>query len=92
MFNPKNAAKSPRHQQIWARYEIFYTIIDFSAALLFVVGSIYFFFPDASTEASWCFLFGSLFFAMKPTIRLIRELQFFFIDKERHQPKAPSRQ
>ncbi len=76
MFNPFNAAKSPRHQQVWARYEILHTIVDFSAALMFVIGSIYFFFPEDTSKASWCFLIGSIFFAMKPTIHLIRELQY----------------
>lgn len=82
MFNPDNAAKSPRHQKIWARYEIFHTIVDFSAALMFVAGSIYFFFPDETFKASWCFLIGSIFFAMKPTIHLVRELQFLLIGDE----------
>lgn len=76
MFNPDNSARSPRHQKIWAQYEVLYTIVDFSAAVAFVVGSICFFFPDMTYEAAWLFLAGSIFFAMKPTIRLIREIQY----------------
>ncbi|MBI1262903.1 MAG: N-acetyl-gamma-glutamyl-phosphate reductase [Rhizobiales bacterium] len=76
MFLPDNSAKSPRHQKIWARYEVVYTIVDFSAAVAFVIGSLFFFFPDMSYQAAWLFLVGSICFAMKPTIRLLRELQY----------------
>lgn len=86
MFHPGNSAKSSRHEKIWAQYEILYTVVDFAAALMFVVGSVLFFFPDTTYEATWLFLVGSIFFAMKPTIRLVRELQYLAIgDTDDHQ-------
>ncbi|MBN2905624.1 MAG: YrhK family protein [Rhodobacteraceae bacterium] len=76
LFAPGNRALSPRHEQIWAAYEIAHTIVDFTAAALFVIGSILFFFDTTQALATWAFLIGSICFALKPTIRLRRELKF----------------
>lgn len=40
----------------------------------FIVGSILFFFEQTKIPATFCFLFGSIFFVAKPSIRLAREL------------------
>lgn len=87
LFHPDNSTKSQRHRKIWAQYEILYTFVDFTAALMFVLGSIFFFFPDTVYEATWLFLIGSLFFALKPTIRLVRELQYLVIGAD--EDKSP---
>ena len=50
--------------------------MDFTAAGLFVVGSALFFFASTAYVATWMFLIGSIFFGMKPTIRLMREIRF----------------
>ena len=47
-FNPGNPMLSSRHQKIYALCEIAYTAVDFSAAALFVVGSILFFYPKTT--------------------------------------------
>lgn len=75
-FHPGASRLSPEHTQIHIAYEFAFTIVDFSAALLFVVGSIFFFWEETTYMATWMFLIGSLCFAAKPTIRLLRELAF----------------
>ena len=57
-----------------AMYELAFTVCDFSAAILFVIGSVMFFWESLSVPATWCFLVGSIFFALKPTIRTVREI------------------
>ncbi len=75
LFHPANRTCSDRHAEIWAAYEIAHTLIDFTAAGLFVIGSALFFFPSTTYAATWLFLIGSIFFGLKPTVRLIRELR-----------------
>lgn len=66
---------SPRHRRIWAAYELAHTIADFGAAISFLVGSVLFFWTATQYAATWLFVFGSLLFVAKPTIRLVRELR-----------------
>jgi len=75
-FNPGNPMLSSRHQKIYALCEIAYTAVDFSAAALFVVGSILFFYPKTTDVGVWFFLIGSIFFGLRPTIKLVRELAY----------------
>ncbi len=75
LFSPENRDKSPRHRRIWAAYEIAYTAVDFGAAISFVVGSVFFFWESLQTAGTWLFLIGSILFAAKPTIRLLREIK-----------------
>lgn len=65
---------SPRHIEIFWRYQVVRTGVDFSAAVCFVVGSALFFFATLSTPADWLFLVGSVLFALKPTIDMVRSL------------------
>ena len=76
LFHPDNANLSPDHAKVWAAYEIAHTLVDFTAAGLFVIGSTLFFFASTTYVATWMFLIGSICFGMKPTIRLLRELKF----------------
>ncbi|MCF1505776.1 YrhK family protein [Afifella sp. H1R] len=75
-FDPQNNTQTARHRRLYALYEIAFTTVDVSAAVLFVVGSALFFYPELETPAIWCFLIGSICFAMKPTIRIVRELHY----------------
>ena len=75
LFHPQNKDRSARHSAIYAAFEIAYTIIDFSAALCFIIGSVMFFSEDWQTPGTWLFLIGSILFACKPTLRLVRELR-----------------
>lgn len=77
LFEPDARTRSPRHRRLYALYEIAFTIADVSAALLFVIGSILFFDQETTYAGTWCFLLGSVCFALKPMIRLVREFHFW---------------
>jgi hypothetical protein len=81
LFDPSNNQKSPAHAELYATIEIIYTLVDFTAAGLFIIGSVLFFSPTAMTPALWCFLIGSVCFALKPTLRLFRQLRYARLDK-----------
>jgi uncharacterized membrane protein YgdD (TMEM256/DUF423 family) len=51
--------------------------VDFSAALCFLIGSILFFRESLMTPATWLFVVGSVLFAAKPTLRLLREVRLY---------------
>jgi len=73
IFDPRKKHLSPEHARLYAAYELLFTIVDFSAAVLFIVGSILFFNEDTTYAGTWLFLIGSIFFGLKPCIRLVRE-------------------
>ena len=77
LFDPDAYRRSERHAKIYAAYEIAYTAVDFTAAFLFIIGSVLFFWASTETLAIWLFILGSACFAMKPTIRLLRELAYW---------------
>lgn len=81
LFHPQNRYQSEDHARIWAFYEIIYTFVDFSAAAMFVVGSILFFWESTTFAATWLFLVGSVFFGLKPSIRLWREIRMARLGK-----------
>ena len=64
---------TPRHERIYNRYERAETAVDFAGSLMFVVGSILFFYPDTTYAGTWLFLIGSLCFATRPSVRFARE-------------------
>ena len=75
LFEMNRSEHTPEQRRFYALTEIVYTAVDFSAAALFIVGSVFFFFESLMTAGTWLFLIGSIFFAMKPTIRLWREIK-----------------
>ncbi|WP_321206251.1 YrhK family protein [Tritonibacter mobilis] len=75
LFEKDHRHGSTAKQRRYARFEIAYTFADFGAAFSFIVGSIFFFFETLMTAGTWLFLFGSVLFAAKPSIRLIREIK-----------------
>lgn len=76
LFEPRNrSGRSDDWKRRYAWYEIAYTLVDFGAALSFIIGSILFFFEAAQVPATVLFLVGSILFACKPTIRLVREIR-----------------
>ncbi|MGO2003478.1 YrhK family protein [Arthrobacter rhombi] len=81
LFTRDHQHQSREHSRLTARYEIAYTSVDFLAALLFIVGSIFFFSESTTFFATWLFLIGSLCFALKPTLRLIREIKLARLDE-----------
>lgn len=74
LLDPALKDLSPRHLTVYWRYQVVRTAVDFGAALCFVVGSTFFFFASMVRAADWLFLVGSILFAVKPTIDLIRSV------------------
>ncbi|SLN22174.1 YrhK family protein [Roseisalinus antarcticus] len=75
LFDLRNGNRSERSQRIYAAFELAHTIIDFLAAIAFLVGSILFFWKAYEVIAIWFFVVGSVCFAVKPSLRLARELK-----------------
>lgn len=82
IFHPDNRNASEEHARLWAAYEIAYTAVDFSAAAMFVVGSVFFFWSSTTFAGTWLFLIGSVFFGLKPSIRLLREIRMVSLGKD----------
>ncbi|MEL6609041.1 MAG: YrhK family protein [Pseudomonadota bacterium] len=76
IFDPNTHARDPRTRRIYAITEILRTAVDFAAAVFFLVGSILFFDEDTQYAATWLFVVGSVLFAVRPTIKLARELLY----------------
>ena len=68
------AGISARERRAVVRYEIAYTLVDLGATLCFVFGSVMFFAEAWETAGIWMYLIGSLLFAVKPALRLLRDL------------------
>ena len=79
IFQPDAQTQTNRHRRLYAAYEILFTVADFAAAFLFIVGSILFFDKATTYGATWMFVIGSVCFALKPSIRVVRELHFWRI-------------
>ncbi|WP_428926895.1 YrhK family protein [Marinibacterium sp. SX1] len=75
LFQTDHRQGSHDQRRLYALFEIFYTVIDFAAATLFIIGSFMFLSDDWMTPGTWCFIVGSFFFAAKPALRLVRELK-----------------
>ncbi|RYH11641.1 YrhK family protein [Tropicimonas sp. IMCC6043] len=73
MFDPRLHDAGPDHIAVYGFYEKLYTMIDLSAALCFVVGSVMFFFDAWQIPGTWLFLVGSVFFAARLAVRFLRE-------------------
>ena len=55
-------------------YETLSITNDFLAGLLFLVGSVLFFWESTMVIATWLFVLGSVLFVGRPTIRLARRI------------------
>jgi hypothetical protein len=87
LLDPALNDLSPRHLEVFWRYQVVRTGVDFGAALCFVVGSVLFFFEKTTIIATWFFLVGSILFAVKPTIDLVRSIHLRRLP-EREQPAS----
>lgn len=63
-----------KNLRIGGVYEALSIANDFLAGVLFLVGSILFFWKATEIPAIWCFTLGSVLFIMRPTIRLVRRI------------------
>lgn len=73
MFDRNLSGKSAAHARLGRSYDIAYTAVDFVAGLLFVVGSVFFFYDSLFFAGDWLFLIGSICFAIRPTVKILRE-------------------
>lgn len=76
IFDPDNHTKSESHKRLYAICELAYTLVDFSAAVLFVIGSLLFFDESTTYFGTWLFVVGSVLFGLRPTIKLYREIGY----------------
>ena len=77
LFDHRNRERNDATRRIYAAYEIAHTAADFAAAISFLVGSVMFLWDAYETAAVWMFIIGSVFFCLKPTLRLCREVQLW---------------
>lgn len=75
LFDHGVRTATPRHEEAVRKFEFYRTLIEFLAAATFVAGSICFFYDSLMVAGTWLFLIGSIFFAVRPTIRLLLELR-----------------
>ena len=73
-FDPLRATASPRHAEVAGRYETVYTMVDFAAAVSFVIGSAFFFHDSLTLAADWLFLAGSFLFAVRPSVAVAQQI------------------
>lgn len=83
LFDPHARETSREHERVYAAYEIAYTVVDFCAAMAFLAGSVLFFWDSTLYAGTWLFVIGSALFALKPTLRLLRELKFASMGDEK---------
>ncbi|MDB6176059.1 YrhK family protein [Paracoccus sp. Z330] len=81
IFRHENREATPQSRRLYARFEIAHTVVDFTAALCFIIGSIMFFYEAWQIPATWFFTIGSVFFALKPSLRLWREIKLYRMGK-----------
>ena len=77
LFDHDTRMRNADTRRVYAAYEIAHTAADFGAAISFLIGSILFLWPDDETTAIWMFILGSVFFCIKPSLRLAREVQLW---------------
>ncbi|MBL3701097.1 hypothetical protein GI582_00160 [Sulfitobacter sp. BDSS02] len=75
LFHQDQRNRNAETKRIHALFEIVYTLVDFMAALTFLIGSVMFLYESWQTFGTWLFIVGSILFATKPTLRLARELK-----------------
>lgn len=68
--------ETERRKQIYAAYELWYTVVDVGAAVSFLAGSVLFLSDATKTAGTYLFIAGSVFFLLKPAIRLMREARY----------------
>ena len=81
LFDRRNRDRTHQARETYARYEIAHTAVDFIASISFFAGSILFLWPAYENAAIWLFILGSVFFMAKPTLRLIREVHLYRMNK-----------
>ena len=71
-----------KHGEVYGQYQKVYDGVDALAAIAFIVGSALFFSEETQTTATWLFLIGSIFFAVRPCIHLARDFHMTRLSKQ----------
>ncbi|MEJ8474365.1 YrhK family protein [Roseibium algae] len=74
LFDDSLRTASAHHAEAVRRYELGRTVVEFLAAVTFIIGSVFFFYESLIYAGTWMFLIGSVLFAVRPSIRLMLEL------------------
>lgn len=82
LFLHQNRERNEDTRRVYALFEIAHTTVDFLAALAFIAGSVLFFYKSLQEAGTWLFLLGSILFAVKPTLRLARELKLYAMGRQ----------
>ncbi|MFD1343595.1 YrhK family protein [Litorisediminicola beolgyonensis] len=81
LFDLDARQSSEASRRLYARYELARTAVDFLAAAMFLVGSVMFFWDATQYAATWLFVLGSVCFAIKPTLKLSREMHLYRVGR-----------
>ncbi len=73
LFHHENRDVNDHTRRVYAAFELVHTLVEFSAAICFLIGSVMFFWGSLAYPAIWFFVIGSVLFAAKPTLWLARE-------------------
>ncbi|MBV7408361.1 YrhK family protein [Maritimibacter sp. DP1N21-5] len=77
LFRHANRQRSEASRTVYARFQLIYTAVDFGASLAFVAGSLMYILGVDEATVIWVYLAGSLLFAAKPSLRLLREIRLY---------------
>lgn len=85
LFDPTLRHSSARHIKVSSRYDVLYALNDFIAGVMFVVGSVLFFWKDTQDAGTWLFLIGSILFTVRPGIKLARNFHLQQVSSNQQQ-------
>ena len=74
LFDHRLRSATEQHADAVRHFEVIRTLVEFLAALAFIIGSVLFFYDSLMVWGTWLFLIGSILFGVRPTIRLLLEL------------------
>ena len=77
LFSHENRQRNADTRRVYAAYEVAHTAVDIAAAFSFLIGSVLFLWKAYETPAIWLFIVGSVFFCVKPSLRLAREIHLW---------------
>lgn len=73
-LNPLTLVLGDHELVIRKRYEVLSILNDFLIAVWFTAGSVMFFYESTVTAGTWLFVLGSIELAIRPVIRLSRNV------------------
>ena len=73
--------QTEQHGKVYGQYQTVYDTVDLLAAIAFVVGSALFFSDKTQIAATWLFLIGSIFFAVRPLVHVARDFHMARLPK-----------